>query len=717
MSLYTRFTKLFADEAEPEAKPIMGEVGIADLFTASAYVKHGAVTVYNPSELITRRGYTTIDKMRLDEQIKAAMTFKKQAINSSGWEIVSPSDQAQDWEVTEFVRETLSNTTTSLNEVIREMLLALDYGFSITEKIYEKRDGKIVIADFKTRRPHNMYFELDAHGNVMGLRQFNTQLPIDKFVLYTHDREFQNPYGVTDLSAAYRAWWSKDNAYKWLAILLERMGIPPIFFFYNTSSQTGNSLNELQTILKRLQSATVATIPRGNKDDIEPWTPELAGAASTVFIPAIGMYDQHITKGLLMPGLLGFSSDGEVGSLARSKTQFDSFMLVVDATRGAVSRNAIQNQVVKPLVDLNYPGITKYPEFRFLPIDKETQTGLYELWGKLVAGKVVKNTDDDEIHLRSSLKFPEREYVEGEREEMNTPPAPVVPPTGFPPSQKFTRRKDMALEKVSKDSREIAAKMSAIEEDLKNKLAGLVTASRERITKWVEKNYGAEDFDASAYSNPASFGAFEAVRASLSEGSEFGGEMARKMVAKAKTFAKPTRPMGLPGESTKRAIKYLKQKARVVADKFDQKVQDDVRLALLTGLKTGDSVNEVMTRVNAALDSVDDVYAENVVRTNLTEAVNLGILSELRSPDLAPFVAAVKSSSILDERTTEVCSFLDGKLFKPGDSALDELSPPSHFQCRRLLVPVLIDEQPEEDEFITEAEKGQARELTAVGFL
>jgi SPP1 gp7 family putative phage head morphogenesis protein len=259
--------------------------------------------------------------------------------------------------------------------------------------------------------------------------------------------------------------------------------------------------------------------------------------------------------------------------------------------------------------------------------------------------------------------------------------------------------------------------MGSIEATIKAELATVVKGARERITKWVDKNYGGNDFNPVSFVLPTSLGTQRIFAPALQQASELGSTTARGEVPVTRKYAKNTRPTQLPGETTKRALKYLKQKANVVSDKFDQKIQDAVRFALLTGLKTGDSNKEVMKRINDALDVIDDTYAENVVRTNITEAVNLGRLAEFRDPELALFISAVQYSAILDNRTTGVCEFLNGKLFHVGDSALDELSPPNHYQCRSILVPVMIDEKPNEEDFITEAEKGKARELAGEGFV
>ncbi|OQC23315.1 MAG: hypothetical protein BWX71_02101 [Deltaproteobacteria bacterium ADurb.Bin072] len=48
------------------------------------------------------------------------------------------------------------------------------------------------------------------------------------------------------------------------------------------------------------------------------------------------------------------------------------------------------------------------------------------------------------------------------------------------------------------------------------------------------------------------------------------------------------------------------------------------------------------------------------------------------------FVEAFEYSAILDDRTSEVCEALDGKILRDFGS----LQPPNHFMCRSLLIPV-----------------------------
>ena len=74
-------------------------------------------------------------------------------------------------------------------------------------------------------------------------------------------------------------------------------------------------------------------------------------------------------------------------------------------------------------------------------------------------------------------------------------------------------------------------------------------------------------------------------------------------------------------------------------------------------------------------------------------------------------------SAIMDSRTTEVCSGLDGKIFKMSDPQLDNLRPPNHYNCRSVLVPVTVFDDVDESAFVTPSMAGKAAEQASEGFV
>jgi phage gp29-like protein len=385
---------------------------------------------YNPEVLVTRKGLSIFDKMKRDEQVKAALKFKKFAMLSSGWEIQAPGNQPDDWEPLRFVKAQLTQVQGGFQKAMKKIMLSMDYGYSVTEKVFKEIEegdwkGKVGLSKLISIKPHYIDFVVDVHGQLLALLQRNVAVseaksksnvrerdplyPPGKFVVHTFDQEFENAYGNSDLIAAYRPWWTKDNAYKWLAIYLERYGMAPLVAMYNRSVYQGGQVEQLKQLLKNIQNATFGVIPRLSKEDIEIWSEQISSGSKDIFIPSIDKFDRDIARSLLVPGLVGMTADEGVGSLARSATHFDAFLLVLSDGQDDYAENAINAQLIQPLCDLNYQGLDEYPIFKFMPFKDEKRIELFRLWLELVKEKVVGRIKDDETHIRRSLSMPENE--------------------------------------------------------------------------------------------------------------------------------------------------------------------------------------------------------------------------------------------------------------------------------------------------------------------
>ena len=77
------------------------------------------------------------------------------------------------------------------------------------------------------------------------------------------------------------------------------------------------------------------------------------------------MFDQWLALSILMPSLLGMGGgQQDVGSLARSQTEQDTFLWVIEYLQNEPAETVINDRIVKVLVDLNFEvkdGI--YPKF------------------------------------------------------------------------------------------------------------------------------------------------------------------------------------------------------------------------------------------------------------------------------------------------------------------------------------------------------------------
>lgn len=711
--------------------------------SADLFYYGGKFIYYNPSDLVRVKGLRIFTEMRKDDQIKAAMSFKKLAILSSGWKIVPPEGKDENDEATLFVAHCLRNMDGALIEDLREMLTAMEYGFSVSEKIYSPIEtgtftGMIGLKRIKTKSPDTFEFNVDMFGNLIGLSQnvggrIAVPMPIDKFVIYSHDAEFGNPYGRSELEAAYRAWWSKDNAYKWMLMFLERHGIPPIMLMFSKNI-TPSDQNRMQTILKNLQSGTVAMLPRLEKDDLEFNNLELSDALDKIFKPAIQMYNSDIARAVLMPSLVGMTDDNEQGSYARSTVHFDSLMMIVDRIRKCDIETRVMNEQVIPyLVDINYPGVSEYPTFEFEKIQDSTRFELLKLWKEMVEVRSVTSGDEDEKHIRMQLGFPQDipEPDEKRSPPSNSPfqPKPKDPDETQPvPAKKeaYAMRPMTSYEKKIDFVAVKATLVESVEVSVSEIKSGMRTF-REICVAKIRKGFDEDPFElVKTIDSISTKEAEKAIDAMIDRANESGREHVREEMKGRHDFA----AKNVPGVKPAAAIKYLRAKKLQTKTVTTEAARNAVKQAILSSVRSGDGTESTVQRVRDALEpftgAADNEYEDDeeipphrieaIVRTTTTEAYNQGRLSEMRGlgEDIIP---AVQYSAILDERTTEICEGLHGMLFKLNDPELDRFTPPLHVNCRSVLIELVLDEDIDTSKYVTPALLGRMEEKAGKGFV
>lgn len=79
------------------------------------------------------------------------------------------------------------------------------------------------------------------------------------------------------------------------------------------------------------------------------------------------------------------------------------------------------------------------------------------------------------------------------------------------------------------------------------------------------------------------------------------------------------------------------------------------------------------------------VRTEIIARTESNKAFNWGRRYKY---DTSQALAGYRYSAILDGKTTELCQSLHGHSWEKDDPALDDHTPPNHYQCRSVLVPI-----------------------------
>lgn len=427
---------------------------------------------FNPDKLVQKKGLKIYKTMLADDQVKACLSIKKLARLSTKWKVdPGQEDNELSQEIAKFCTYVLQNISTSMGPDIKKslttigmdtvsfkagtfenvlygILSALDFGFSITEKIWRYYDsgpyaGKLGIVGLKTRDPEYYDFSKDRHGNLIGILPPNrgmqvvngkaNVLPVSKFVIYSYRMQFSNWYGESDLFSAYRSWWSKDMTIKWWNIFSERFGSPAVMATYPSKGAINpNVLRDIDDILDNLQAKSGFRVP----DNVKISFLEATRRGEDTFKLAVDYHDNCIARSILCPSKLGISDQagGGGGSYALSQTHFDVFMMVLEHMGTDISEMIVNEQLLKPLVQYNYGEIPDelMPKFGFESLIGDNVSGRATVVGMLASHGLI---DKREEWVRKYLNVPKRDTeLYPHNTELGQPNMPVFDPNKIDPA-------------------------------------------------------------------------------------------------------------------------------------------------------------------------------------------------------------------------------------------------------------------------------------------
>lgn len=722
--------------SEADLAVLVGSETEAQSLYKSPIYEPSFIFPYNPDPLCSGNSYDIYDEMMNDDQVKATIAMKKQAVVGTGWQIV-----CEDEEKKEFVEECLRNINAddpidlTFEDVLKDMLSAYSHGFSLTEPVYGLNDDNLyVYKSLKTRPPHTFKFEIDKKGRVTnvvqstdeGEKKFDPGL----FLHHGYQVEYGNPYGKSDLSAAHGPWKAKKFMNKFFAIYMERFGMPTAIGKYKPGSDPAE-IQRILTLLKRLQTSSTFVVP----EDVMMEFLEVAKDSSDAYIKALNHYNMMIGRSILVPDLLGISGGKtEGGSFSLGQKQFEMFFGTIESDRKSLQRK-ITNKLVRPLVMYNF-GKDIECKFEFKPFKDEDRIELIKIWAQIVGGKAFTPSDEEINHLRAISGFPEG--------EVERPEPAILGPDGLPipggaapgmkpgmkpgdkmPDDEKGKGKETDDDKVkkpgskgefvehaapklihpiSRDSRQVLAQyrqltsyegkidFSMIEADL--------NAQESKVTKELMR--AGRDIYSDIIDQIRARGILTKFKPELMN--EIKPKFQKPMNAIFKAYMRDIFSSGvddarkelLPNTPAKFSEALFPEDFQTVIDSesfkmtgdYSTQITNKARNLLAEGLKGNISEAELVALLREELKDNTERWIETVIRTKTTEVYNQARRSYWENDAIAKqMVVAYQFSAIIDSRTTEVCAHLDQQIFEVGD-AVNRITPPLHFNCRSLLVPV-----------------------------
>lgn len=325
----------------------------------------GGVYFMPTDEIVKKQGWKTYNEMRHDDQVKAALAFKRILIRGRTWEIAPADKTPQAKQVADFV--TWAMQRIGLDNVFEEALSALEYGYALGEKVFERtqfNDKQVVtLKKIAFRDPQTIQLQADVHGNWYGARQQSNgagglgvspyiDLSTDKLWLWTYNKRFGNLYGEPDLRSAYRAWWAKKFIINFWNVFLERMGAPMTKMSYPLGASE-ELKNTLKQIMRNLASKTEILVPAGVEIDLI----EAQRSGNATYNEALNFHNNGIARAILMVSLLG--TGGEITRAGGNDSQSFLQLRILFKMADEVAKDLIASfmpQVVKQLVEFNFDG-------------------------------------------------------------------------------------------------------------------------------------------------------------------------------------------------------------------------------------------------------------------------------------------------------------------------------------------------------------------------
>lgn len=487
-----------ADTTKPQTKlPSQSGTEIGD---SGTLMYKGFITneEYN-KDLVGTKGLQTYDIMRRsDATVHSVLTVCKNPIISSTHSIEPASDDDVDVEIAEFVERELLHRNINWPDMVRQGLTALDFGHAVFEKVFEltEYDGKVRIGlkklavrkqrtiqawEMENGKPGIQQQLLNPAANHMAT---TVNIPREKLIYIVNEKEGDNETGISMLRFAYKPWKIKDALEIMNAIALERMAVGVPILRKNADGTDVNvsttDLADARESLRQMRANEEAYLELPLGLDVEML--DMKAQSTKDILPTIEHQNTQITLSVLAQFLMLGSGQSASGSRAVSQDQTALFNKALEAV-ARMFQNAIQNDLIKQLVDLNYSDVKDYPKYVITGIaDDDIQTISTAVSSLMTSGALTADPDV-ENRLRNMLGLPNMsddayENYEERKQPIDNPNDGKDTETNdgkkSPDAKKDAETDTKDLEKQSKDTKKQASQL--IIEDARKAKARLFNA-------------------------------------------------------------------------------------------------------------------------------------------------------------------------------------------------------------------------------------------------
>jgi hypothetical protein len=652
---------------------------------------------YN-SKLADVRGIAIYDEMRKsDGTVRAAVQAVTLPIRAAEWFVTPASEEGEDVLIHDFVTQALFESPEfTFDDFLRQALLSLPFGVMVFEKVFGTRDvegsTRIVWEKLAPRLPKSIQKWAIADKS-FGITQQKSdgsvaEIPGEKLIVFVHEKEGENWWGVSILRAAYKHWFIKNTIYKIDAIAFERQGLG-VPYVKLPEGATESDRSKAETILKNLRANSQAFIIEPH--DYEIGFKDMQADKTRDPQNSIAHHNREIMKCVLAQFLeLGqSSSSGSGGSRALSEDHSALFLQSIESI--ARSFASVMNKHIKELVDLNFDDVKEYPKLDFEGITSANVEEIASAYQTLTGSGAVTAQDADETYFRELLGLPELdESGIREKEPVTTEINSNAPdktqasergrvkkkPGTFAEAFRPYRKLTFAEGKVNFDA--LQKKLDELENIFDQQTKDLLTEARHAYMDALTKAALAGDTQAIKDATLKVQGEYARIlKNGMQSAYMYGKNNAAKEIGK---DAPPN-----PAEM----LRQIDIQAAAIADQQIASIVSESKSAYVQSRNKGESKNVALAAADAAAAAAIADLTDDATGILMSGYINHGrdTVFDRNAAD----IHGLQRSELMDVTTCNYCLSVDGRIIETDDPFGHNTI--FHSNCRGIWVAILKDEE------------------------
>jgi len=348
-----------------------------------------------------------IYEMRTDPFIKIGLSIVKHPLQRVDWTItaLNPHEKLPD-DIKQLIED---NLRAIWNKFMANMLTGIDFGYSLFEKVYKKKNGYLIYDRLVPLRPDDVELYSNAlTGELSRIKQFPLVLPAhakqelkkaaeegipilgEKLFMYSHKKEFNDIRGESRLVGVYPFWLMSHDMYKSTNTFYHRFSNPLIEAWcpsgetevgkVDGEAKMMDNMEYLLRALENLHDHTELVHESGEEWGMKLHEPKEGKAEFLDYLEHL-----NIMKliALFVPELAVMI--GRRGSLALGKEQVELFLDNEEAILKEIG-GQVDEGLINPLIDLNYGPNAPRAHWSYQPISKQMREYLAKIFQIVTEG-------------------------------------------------------------------------------------------------------------------------------------------------------------------------------------------------------------------------------------------------------------------------------------------------------------------------------------------